>query len=197
MADPATNTAYPEAIETFPEISSGRRMIEADVRHDVMHDKLHATVNALQALVGVTDAEAQDPESLLPLVAQLRLGGVLVQCGSKHADAEELAVGTEISGIVPSNYSLTAWKLWVYPASTLTIDVRKKAFAGVPPTADDTITGITPPEVDDEISAEATIDPEDWSVDLVVGDAVTAVVTSNAGAKWFALQLFAIKKVPE
>lgn len=63
MADPATNTTYPAAIEVLPEIDPNTKENDPGQEHDVMHDKTHATLNALQALIGTT--EDTDPESVL------------------------------------------------------------------------------------------------------------------------------------
>lgn len=193
MADPATNTAYPVAIEVLPEISSGRRMIEPEVRHDVMHDKVHATLNALQALVGTTDVE--DPVPLLLQLQKALAGGILVQCGSKDPAAPVLPVGTQVSGIAPSGYVITGWKLWCYPQATLHLDIWRRAFSTLPPTDSHSITGASAPVVANAISAQgdgAAIG--DWVPVIDAGDGLTAVVTTNNDATWFALLLEGYKQ---
>lgn len=187
MADPATNTAYPNSLEVLPAIGSGTLEDDPGCEHDKVHDRAHATLNAIQQLLGTTgDA---DPESLLARVSALTLGGILVQCGSKDGEAEAIPVGTEISGISPSGYRITGWRLWCYPAASIVVDVRRDAFSNVPPSADDSMTGASPPATAGAISAAATLAPGEWDDQVQRGDALTAAVTANNGATWFALLL--------
>lgn len=69
MADPATNTAYPGAIEALPAIGPNTKENDPGQEHDVMHDRAHATLNALQVLVGTTEDAA--PGSVLGRLVQL------------------------------------------------------------------------------------------------------------------------------
>lgn len=74
MADPATNTSYPGAIDLLPEIGANDKQNDPGIEHDVMHDKLHALVNALQALLGTSGDTAEDATVLGRLLA-LEAGG--------------------------------------------------------------------------------------------------------------------------
>lgn len=192
MADPATNTAFPAAIEVLPAIGSGTLEDDPGCEHDVVHDRAHATLNAIQQLLGTT--EDSDPDSLIARVSALALGGVLVQCGSKADDAEPIPVGTEISGIAPAGYRLTGWRLWCFPAASIVVDVRRDAFSNVPPSADDSITGASRPATANAISASGALAPGEWSDQVARGDALTAAVTENNGAKWFALLLMGTRQ---
>lgn len=91
MADHATNTSYPQAVERLPEINSSSRMLDPDLRHDVMHDKIHATLNALQDVVG-TAAEAHEATVLDRLAAvedaPPARAPVVVLSGSSYALAD-------------------------------------------------------------------------------------------------------------
>lgn len=189
MADPATNTAYPAALEVFPEILSGARMIDPDVRHDRMHDKAHATLNAIQALLGTVDEDS--PQPILERIASLSRGGVLIQCGSKSIDADPLGAGVDVSGLAPCDYRLTGWQMWCYPAGSMTVDIRVGGFAAAPPSAADSICGEQPPSV---VGAElASGEVGGWAVDVPRGSAITAVVAAASSVRWFALLLLGDK----
>lgn len=58
MADPATNTSYPGAIDPLPEIGPNSKQNDPAIEHDVMHDKAHALLNVLQALLGTNGDDA-------------------------------------------------------------------------------------------------------------------------------------------
>lgn len=192
MADPATNTAYPADLEVLPAIGSGTLEDDPGCEHDKVHDRAHATLNAIQQLLGTT--ADPDPESLIARVSALALGGILVQCGSKGAEAEAIPAGTEISGIAPCGYRLTGWRMWCYPAASIVVDVRRDAFSSVPPSADDSITRSTAPATANAISATATLAAGEWDDQVARGEALTAAVTANDGAKWFALLLMGTRQ---
>lgn len=95
MADPATNTVYPGAIEAFPEIDPNTKENDPGQEHDVMHDRANATLNALQALVGTTDGT--DPNSVLG-----RLGALEEAPGGGSSTVGRHAIYVSAAGIRPS-----------------------------------------------------------------------------------------------
>jgi len=74
MADPATDTTYPLAIDPLPEILPTDKQNAPGIEHDEMHNRANAILNALQALVGTEGAGPEDP-SILGRLAALGAGG--------------------------------------------------------------------------------------------------------------------------
>lgn len=54
MADPATHTTYPDALDLLPAIGPNTHEDDPDVEHDRVHDRANALLNALQGLIGTT-----------------------------------------------------------------------------------------------------------------------------------------------
>lgn len=55
MAEPATDTTYPGAIDPLPHVPANASQNEPGLEHDVVHTRANAVLNALMAIVGTTD----------------------------------------------------------------------------------------------------------------------------------------------
>lgn len=67
MADHASSTSYPAALDLLPEIKPNDRQNDPGLEHDVIHDKANSVLNALMALIGTTEDTL--PETLLGRLA--------------------------------------------------------------------------------------------------------------------------------
>jgi hypothetical protein len=86
-------TAYPAALDTFPDIGPNTAENATGFEHDAMHNNKAAAIAALQAKVGI-DGSA-DPESLDARVAA-------VEAGKLDASEVGSTVASLVSGKVPS-----------------------------------------------------------------------------------------------
>lgn len=91
MADPATDTTYPAAIDALPAIGPLDRQNTPGIEHDEMHNRANAVLNALQALVG-TEADSASAATIM--------GRLLRAESTGRAIVENVQTGT--------NYTLTA-----------------------------------------------------------------------------------------
>jgi hypothetical protein len=124
--------------------------------------------------------------------AQITLteAGILITAGAPGGPV--LASGLEISALVPAQYEITGWKLWVAPTGSISIDLRRTTFAGLPPDSGDTIVASAPPAVTTALSASGSAST--WTTkNLLRGDALTARITSITDVEWFALLLEATR----
>ena len=99
MAEVATTTTYPHALDLLPEIlppdDDGPGTLEDDpsCEHDVVHDRSHAILNVLQGIVGVLEA-GEDPA---PGLQRLRALEAPVPLGFAASDeSTPLATGAEL-----------------------------------------------------------------------------------------------------
>jgi hypothetical protein len=114
-------------------------------------------------------------------------GGILIQGGSTSLDSA-LAVGFSVDGIAAAGSDLTDWELWVSPAGSLTLDIRKDVFGSIPPTVGDSIVAAAPPSVTAGTTNSSSA-LTGWTTSIARSDALSVVITANTGVKWFSLLL--------
>lgn len=100
-----------------------------------------------------------------------------------------LPVGTIFSTLCSRDYNLTGWRLWVSPAGSLTLSVRKTAFSSIPPTSGDKISGTGGISVSSGTTAQSD-SLTGWTNTVInKTDAISVIIDANSGVKWFSLEL--------
>ena len=114
-------------------------------------------------------------------------GGIVITGGSTEPGAIVLAPGFAIDAILPLGYTLAGgWELWVSPAGSMTLDVRKSTWPTVPPVA--SIVAAAPPTIT-AASTSSSGTNVGWTTALPINDVLRVIVTANSGVTWFQLFL--------
>lgn len=122
---------------------------------------------------------------------------VPITFGAGSVNGAPLPLGnSEAKGIAQFSYTLTGWRLWVYPAvssGTFELDIRAAATGAWPPYSGDSIVGGTGPNISTGVEEDG--DTSAWASDtLTAGDAVECVVVTNtAGVRKYVLALEATR----
>lgn len=115
-------------------------------------------------------------------------GAIAIQFGPEPGTTAPI-ISTQIKTFQsPADYNLTDWQVFVFPAATISMDVRVVAFGATLPVSGDSITAGHP--ITTTATQTNTGNTSLWgSTAIARGDWISIVITANDLAKFISLEL--------
>lgn len=175
-------TAFPVALDEFPEIGANTPENAAGMEHDLVHQDVHAALLALQEKVGIDDSADAGSMDARALTVPIGFGVGPAPSG--------ITTGLKRIVRLPVAYRFTGWSLAGDAVGSAVIELW--ASVAYPPTVSDKITGSAPPTLASTSSAAGGV--AGWTADtLPAARWLAFVVASVSGLQRLDLTLTARK----